>query len=672
MICLVFTKTKLLAGVSLKSPDLLTIKGNSFIEYGNKSMAEVLKLHLSDIKYAYATYARKNGSQPEASIPTAIAFPDDLTINKKSTETRGVMKVLEVEKKNFQLLHTDQLGLSYLHSLTKDKTMRKEPCILLNALDDHLDLYYLNTNGKFNGSTFVELKDMGVAIGRKNLLKELSAEFKKAGISIDEKDKKQLELLSVNPPKNFVFELKKSSGPVHIQAQLTLTPRRYEEIVSINRTNLGGRLNQAKLEAQGIKKVVLMGEFLNNSVLKDYFDKELQISSKLLTLNNRASTADYKAIVSGLASRTKELLEAERKQKEEAERKRREEEARKRREEAERKRREEEERKRKARLEAERKRKEEEERRRKEAERKRKEEEARKRKEEAERKRIEAEKKAKEQRDTFIRTLQQNCTNPSKQKEYEARYIKEGAKFNIPKEVITWTIQETLSNLQLHGKQTPVSLTPSVPTIVPSVQTPAVGVDKNLMRLYDLFDVEAVLIDAEFSTKKVTQIDSGAKKIIRIIDVSSMSNPELLNNFKKLYKKELTYYKALSEIHTVQEGMYYSRDFVESFHLKEYIHKIGLDKKTRVEQLKSSDLKLLLQVFREVSTLKVSHANLDEDNIHVVANRKWTLQRDIEIRFSGFTSQEITQEEMEKKLHTLFGKLIDENVYANFRKKFNI
>ncbi|RMG19337.1 MAG: hypothetical protein D6730_21710, partial [Bacteroidetes bacterium] len=418
---------------------------------------------------------------------------------------------------------------------------------------------------------------------------------------------------------------------------------------------------------QGIKKVVLMGSFLNNSVLKDYFDKELKISQRLLSLNTQASQADYEALVAGLAARTEEVIEEERKRREEAERKRREEEARKRREEEERKRREEEERKRKARLEAERKRREEEERKRKEEEMRKKEEERRRKEEEERKKRLEAEKKAKEQRDAFIRELQANCTDPAKQKEYEEKYTREAARFNIPREVIVWTIQESLNNLKLHGTPPP----PVAPTIVP-VAPAAPAVDPNLMRMYDLFDVDAVLIDHEFTTKKVTQIDSGAKKIIRILDSAAMTNPVQLANFKKLYKKELKYFKELSEIHTVQEGMYYSRDYVESLSLKEYIRKMGIDKKTSIDQLKSADLKLLLQVFREINTLEVSHAHLDEDNIQVVLNRKWTLRRDIEIRFSGFTSEDCTQEDMEKQLHQIFGKLLEAQVYADFRERFNI
>lgn len=632
-------------------------------------MVDSLKAHLPEIKQAYASYARKNGMQPELSIPVALAFPDDIQSEKnQKREVENVVKLIGAEKKSFQLLHKDWLGSSFLHSITRDPKIRQQPCIVLNALDKHLELFYLNTNGKFNGSTYVALKDIGIEMGQRNLLKELTSEFRKAGIQLDTKDLETLEKLSQNPPSNYIFELKKSSGPVRIKAEMVLTPRRYEEIVSVNRTNLASRLSQAKLDAQGINKVVLMGKFLDNSVLKDYLNKELQIGSKLLALDTKASEADYKAIVAGLAARTQEAVAAERKRIEEEARKRKEEEERKRKEEEERRRREEEEKRRKAKLEAERKRKEEEERKRKEEERRRKEEEERRRKAEEERRRIEQEKRAKEQRDAFIRTVQANCTDPSKQNEYIERYAKEGTKFNIPKEVISWTIQETLNNLKLHGPQVIQPIVPvaaSHPASVPPV-------DQNLMRLYDLFDVEAVLIDSEFSTKKVTQIDSGAKKIIRIIDHASMANPQQLENFKKLYKKELKYYKALSEIHTVQEGMYYSRDFVESTSLKDYIRKIGLDKKTRVEQLKSADLKLLLQVFREINTLEVSHASLDEDNIQILSNRKWTLQRDIEIKFSGFTSQDATQEQMEKQLHQLFGKLLEEKVYADFREKFNI
>lgn len=678
MIYLIFTKTKLLAGVKIKKPELLSIKGNPYIEYSDKKFKDVLGESLGDIVGAYGTHVRKNGAQPEKQIPVAVAFPDEYHRDPEhQKEAEAALELLKAKDANYQLIHADVLGQVFVQSVVKEPEAQQAPNILLNALDDHIDLYYLNTKERVNGNAIVEIREMGVAMGKQNLYDELCKEFKKAGLSLTEEDEASIKQMVQHPPKNLVFELKRSSGPVRIKAELMLSARRYEEILSVNRDKLGEKLSDNELKSLGIKHVVLMGGFLRNSVMKDYLEKDLKLSEKLVSLDTKATEADYEHLLHGLVLRTEEVLEVQRRaeeearrKKEEEERKRREEEARKRREEEERKRREEEEKRRKAMLEAERKRKEEEERKRKEEE-KRKQEEARRKKEEEERKRkLEEEKKAKEARDAFILKVQKSCTDPSKQKEYEDTFAKEAAKHNIPREVIAWTIQETLNNLKLHGE---APEQPAVPTVAPPTQPAVVPTaDEKLMQLYDLYDVEAVLIDPEFSTKKVIQIDNGTPKIIRIIDRASMGNPQLLENFKKLYKKELKYFKALSEIHTVQEGMYYSRDFWESMSLKEYIRKIGLDKRTRIDQLKSADLKLLLQIFREVHNLEVAHASLDEDNIHVLANRKWTFQREVEIRFSGFTSEDCTQEEMEEELHQVFGRLLDQNVYNDFREKFNI
>ncbi|RMG22606.1 MAG: hypothetical protein D6730_16130, partial [Bacteroidetes bacterium] len=148
MICLVFTKTKLLAGVKLKKSELLSVEGNPYIDYQGQPMAEALKQHLPSIKKAYDSYVRRNGSQPGTAIPLAVAFPEEYTDeNGKRAEANEVLSVLHGQKESFQLVHADHLGSAYLHSLVKDKEARKEPCIVLNALDDHLDLYYLNTNG---------------------------------------------------------------------------------------------------------------------------------------------------------------------------------------------------------------------------------------------------------------------------------------------------------------------------------------------------------------------------------------------------------------------------------------------------------------------------------------------------------------------------------------------
>lgn len=658
MICLAFTRSRLLAGVKVNGVDLLSIKGKPFVEYEGREMLEVLKTNLSDIQFAYASYVRKFGMQMGSPIPTAIAFPDEYSLHgsKLARQVKEVVEVLEKEAfKKFSVVHLDHIGLSFAHSLIRDDVERKKTSILLEYEDSAIGLTYLNTNARLNGNKFLAIKEIGYEVGRKKLMETLIHQFERSGLKLELVDKtslaNQITDVSDDLDEKAEFSLTKVSGPVKIKADISIPSKTYYEAFAQNKEKLLTQLSEDQLSTLGVSKVLLKGSLLRNKVFSDYLAEQPQLNGLLLKKGN--SGEEMEATIGGLAERAEIAIEIERRRKEEEERKRREEE--------ERLRREEEERKRKARLEAERKARE-------EAERKRKEEEER-------LARIEAEKQAKINRDLLISNIQLQCVNPEQKEAYENLFIKEGAKLNIPAEVIKWTIEDALRSRELQTRPTQTTMPSQQMVAVPNQASNNAGSGEdlsNLPDLYNVFEVQAVLIDSEFSTKIVIRRDNGSRKVIRILERSLMADSKQISNFRKLYKKELKYFKQLSDIINTKEGMYYSRNYEESTSIKNYIRKIGIDRVGRFDKFTPNQLKFLLQVFREVRALEVSHAALGEDNIQVISSRRWNLQREVELRFSGFTSDDCSNSEMETKLHSIFSRLLDPSVYSEFRERYKL
>ena len=155
------------------------------------------------------------------------------------------------------------------------------------------------------------------------------------------------------------------------------------------------------------------------------------------------------------------------------------------------------------------------------------------------------------------------------------------------------------------------------------------------------------------------------------------SDKKQLASFEKLYAKEREYYGPIgeiSELSEAKEGLYYFRDFIERTSLKEFVTRIGLDRKQRVEDLSSEDLKIILQVYKSVQELSVSHANINEDNILVINKRRGILRRSsqAEVRFTGFTSEDISPEAMTEATHAAFSRILGESFYVAFRRQFQL
>lgn len=626
MLTIILTRNKLLAGVHGEKNELLSFGTRKYLDYAGKPMLEALESGLDKVANAYAQFKRTNGKSVEERIPTAVAFA--VGNQKKDGAVYETSEVIDFLKQKqhikFELFYVEHLPISYIRGVNGSTALAKESCIVLEALDDHLNLCYCNIpdaaklNGKPKGKDalrYISYKEIGQNAAISGIYNEVVKQFTEAGLALDAKTKDQLQSQVVsNLEKGFsdqTFKVNRAAGKVTIKAELGMTSRQQEEVSASNVTSLKERLSREQLEPLGVKKVVLLGDYTDNRVFRDYLSKELKLGSKLLAPNRTGWDWDYISIVKGLGHTAVKAKKAA----EERERIRKEEEER--------------------------------------------------------RRALEREQRLKAERDKLLENIRRQCTDATKKDEYEAKYVAVGAKLNMPKEVIAWNIQEALSSASLQKVPayssyggTDLAISPNLPATTQTMN------GSKLKSLEEIFDIKGVLVDPEFATKKASLKGSAANKVVRLLDANSMGNPDKVARFERLYQKELIYYQELSEIKDALEGKYYYRDFIPRNTLKDFIKKTGIDKKEAFSKLSSKDIKFILRVFDEVKGLSVPHAKLSETNILVI--QEGLLKRSTEIRFVGFTSEDCSSSEMLERLHKIFTNLLKPKVYAEFRKNLNI
>ncbi|MCB0839278.1 MAG: hypothetical protein KDD99_21550 [Bacteroidetes bacterium] len=800
MLCIIFTKKKLLAGIKTDQSHLFEIDGNTHINFEGRPSFEVLENNLSVIIDSYREYAKNQNVNVEDHIPTSLAFPVDF----KNNDREKAIKIIE-NREELSFVLGENLVVSFVSGLKEQNKISGSNYLVLESLGDYTNLCYhiRNSNAESKGEVkeigrdalffdeefeFYPFKNFGRSAGNENILNELLTEFSSSGLSVDVKGQTDLAFQLMNPNDDYRFTFSKTTDMVSIEAEIKLSEEKYLDLFTTNKDQLNGKLGEHAIQEKGIENVVLLGDFLKNKALQIYFEEELKLRGKLFSIGRDMDIDEYNMIIDGLACRTMEVLEAEKVKEEEIERKRKEEE--------------------------------------------------RRRKEEEKRMKIANELKVKEDRESLLQEIRENCVDPSKKEEYEEMYVARGERLQIPDVVIKWNITEVLSAIELkqeeesigggddddeefsvddnhvneqpeekeeqeevvaveespsepvveepqfeekeepvaeekkeeepvvvetkeeepvaeniqeeelpqeESKEEPVVVTNSVngqngkyqPEVKPEPELVAVAVknepetkeqtqpvaktetkvvtkekeepvvDESFpepevkkaqekkeakarreeengtrnwkqevkeakMSLNDLFLIKGALKDPEFSTKKVTLYADHEPKVVKVLTAKEVNSPEKVARFIQLYEKELSYYNEMSELGVAKEGLYYFRDFIERTTLKDYVNKIGLDKKLSIEELTSSELKFILQVFKEVRELTVPHSNLSEDNILVVSKRKWNLQKNVEIKFIGFTADNTDEQGMIEETHKIFARLMGKEFYADFREKFQL
>ena len=87
-------------------------------------------------------------------------------------------------------------------------------------------------------------------------------------------------------------------------------------------------------------------------------------------------------------------------------------------------------------------------------------------------------------------------------------------------------------------------------------------------------------------------------------------------------------------------------------------------KKRKINQLTSNDLKLILQIWKEINGLKFACKNLQEDNILVNSKLKWNLSKEVNIKLVGFKMAFCEKAAMIEDFHRVFERQFGDSLYA--------
>ncbi|RMG73066.1 MAG: hypothetical protein D6722_04275 [Bacteroidetes bacterium] len=615
MLCLIFTRKYFLAATCTDQTEWLRPDGHREIAYGTTDPAETLAQYLPQCLAALSS---------EGPVPVCVVLPGD-QMGPDGMEP-GIRAALEAyTSRSLNLLIVMSLPEAFVVGLTGTEKATAETAVL-EALDEAAHLCLPGGQAEM-GKTFAHV---GPAAGRKALQQVLLERLGQMGLNPDATMKSQLAEQMSAPASGQTYTLTRGDEDIRLQVEITLTEATFAQYYFSGREALREALDPDTLHAAGIRQLALLGPYLRQAEMRRYLRQELGLEGMLLHAGDSDVSDEFPLIVQGMVHKGKAVLAHQAEL------------ARRRRAEAE------------------------------------------------ERARIAAELEVKEAREALLAEIQRTCVDPAEKEVYERAFVQRGEDLGIPQVVIQWNISEVLSRIRLRQAQeilAPVEEKPApmVPEPEPELvlEAPAVPLPTTvnaprrlgksqpaLMSMSDIFVVVAHLPDTEFESWRVTFHGDDSPKIVRLLPVGQIDEPGAQARFQQIYQKERTYFEEMSEVAEAKEGRYYYRPEPEGVSLKTHAARLGLGKKQKLDDFSSSDLKCILQVFKAVRDLPVSHADLNEENILVVTKRRWPLTKEMDIRMSGFTAADATEQEMLEATHRAFGRIIGEPVYAEFRKQF--
>ncbi|MDW3648039.1 MAG: hypothetical protein R8P61_13310 [Bacteroidia bacterium] len=113
MISLIFTRKKLLVGVSGRVTEFLEVDGNPFIEFGYRTPAEALRENLDEILNEYRYFVKRNGEAMPQEISLSILYPND----RPAAELAQIQEVISRDGVSLSIVHIDSLVLPYLYGI---------------------------------------------------------------------------------------------------------------------------------------------------------------------------------------------------------------------------------------------------------------------------------------------------------------------------------------------------------------------------------------------------------------------------------------------------------------------------------------------------------------------------------------------------------------------------
>ncbi|MEL6649450.1 MAG: hypothetical protein AAFQ87_01470, partial [Bacteroidota bacterium] len=288
MLSIVFTTNKLLAGVHGDNAKILPIQTQNFIPFDDRSPAEVLAHHLSDIQGAYQKWHAGPVQNP---APTTLAYP----LQMDQGVVQHITDILQGDQaSDLRLIHSESLAQSYLRGLQ----LEPQNYLVLECLEDFLNLCFSLDQGKEEShQAFPEIsRDASNEI----LLAELIKRFESLGLLLEDDSRQDLLRQLGLPTKDFAYTLSRSNENVSLEAEATFRPEEYLDLAMSNRHQLSNVINRQALDEKQIQKVILLGQYLRNDVFVNYLRDELQLGDLLYSTESQGTWTDYETIINGL------------------------------------------------------------------------------------------------------------------------------------------------------------------------------------------------------------------------------------------------------------------------------------------------------------------------------------------------------------------------------------
>lgn len=699
MLHLLLTRTQIIAGAETgEDVHLLHFSDKPFLEIQGKSPIKSLDLYLPEL---VSSYRNTMGDSYVDPIPVAYATPVDMSSADRA-KIRNQLNNL-AQPASFDIIHEDNIGTSFLRGKLFQDGQEDKPSIILDSFGSFTNVCVYKPGKKLEGEELLKvgdpfmgesfdiypIKGFGKSAGKEKLLSEVLKSFSDAGLKIDVKGQTDLALQLDNAHSPYVFQINQETSRVTIAGEVRLNGSEYQELITHKQDRLLAHLNDRNLKQHSIEHILLLGSFLHHPRNLEYMKSDLNLGDRLMEGGMEDDEHTFEQMVIGLSLRAARVNELTQLRKEEEERR--------------------------ARLEAELKAKEGREsllerlqrtcidpakKEEYEAEfisagaelgipdvviswnisealnRVSLEQEASKaglKKAEEEKK--EAQQKTAEKKEKPQTKPPQTKTDPVKE---EKAPVKKPEVESQPKEK-----EVTPEPVLAHAEPQPAGSQPVVAQVVAEKVAEtglqvAEAPNKKGPSLSAIFNLENAIVGEEFPSRKAQFKGDSVVKLVRLLPTDQPEDPEAFQRFEKLHQKELAYYGTqgeISEISEAKEGKYYFRDFLDRSTLKEFIQKSGLDRKQKVEDLSSEDLKFILLVFKTVQELEVSHNQLNEDNILVVNKKRGLFSRNggqSDIRFIGFTSEDASVEKMTEDTHAAFNRILGDKFYSEFRKQFQL
>ena len=619
MICLVFTRKKLLIGVRGKITEFLRFSRKPYIDYGGSQMLEVFDNYFPNIVEAYLNYAQRNELQQQE-VPMLLSFPSEMY---ESSSGRNLMediieRIDQTFEPSFHIMHNEALHIACLRGLNLQEAIFDEACALVEAVDGFPSLIYMyHPDDGIDGSQVIPIQRVGIPGSSQSLLQALDSEFGKMGLHLHEGDRHELlRQIKQQPPVNS-FILEKTFGASHMRLEVARSSLVLDDPMAIFQQTFDEWLNETKLEMLGVNRVFLVGDSLQKGILRDYLEDQLTLADRLDKSTDLRTKSVWKLIVRGLLTHTSSRGNNRLSQRLMISNGRGGQNTR-----------------------------------------------------------------LPKPRPKLVNSPANGSSRKTTQSKemFDDKYNQKASE-EVTSERVQSYLSEP--DKQVHDiPATDAILLPINPEKNTLEEDPwlwrlgffkagsenqvrAPSKDVSAFRKYKVIKTYK---EVDFSTFEVQDKTNRGKYVLKYINKDELENEALRRDFYHLYEKEKTYYGFEESVNECQEGLYYIRNYIKGKTFYYFMEKLNLFEKNSFVDFKSKELKLLISVYEAIQNLRTPHASLSAHNILILGGRKWNLQREYYVTFVDFSVEDCSTEVMVEQFHNMVDELLTPGIYPQLRK----